>query len=562
MIKNTDIRNKFLCYFPAIVVVLCICSTFIMQGLICNDELQSLLLRLNSFWTLVSTTFIDEFKKGRWIRALAPFNLSLGFPTCNIYLNRIVQVAMLLFSFALFGYFLNKVFRNKKFSLMVIAVLLCFLPVAFEHSLPNSFIALVTVPMIMLLLALLAFLKYIETGSTRYWVVSAVLFFLSLLGYEFLIVYVLLFPILSFSQKREKVISMRLILIQSLPVIAVSIIYIAGYFISNWIFPTLYPGTQLGFISVGNSLSIIFTLFKSSLPGYYLFNFKYISYIFSINGSMLSLNSLFSVKIILLLVCLPFIFYTLMDEWSNHEIKNKTSMILIIVFGLFFAVFPAVSISISVLYQHMVSPSKYVGLPLSSFMYFASVFTGCFILWITTGRVKKHSARIFVSILLTVAAVAVQFENNLFAEEQNRNYTRIENIQKLFQTKILRQYDSCTVASEDLFQRNHLLAVNAEYWTEFTKTLGLNMNVVQGTNGEINIFVQSDNCFVVKKDNKITVITYKKLSGFHPVKIGEHLFATAEFVKVPIVSDNSIHYWKYNFNTGKGGELIPIVGGE
>ena len=407
-IKQFTLNNKFLCLCLSVISLL-ISKPIIMQGIICNDELQARYYRNIGFINLLQHNFFNEIRMGRPMRALAALNAALGFTSNELYIYRGIQVIILLISIILFGYLLYKLFGEKEFSIFTSISIALFLPITFELSVPNAFNGLVAIPMIFLLLSFIIYIEYIERNKKRLIIISMILFFIAMLGYEFIVTFCILFPIIYISKLPKKERNIKTFIRSGIIPCGLGLIFIVLMLGTQKIVGSQYEGAQVGFVSFKSSFDIIWTLFKTSLPGYYMFNSKY-QYLFNIYSgfsmpiskgnisqvmsqgapifeklNLLGKDTLtFFVENVLymrVILLLSLVFIVFLMLFNKSKMNKKSFVIFPAIVGFIYMILPSLPNSVAKLYQGNVTSDNFTGLPVTYFLFMSSMFTICYIVW-------------------------------------------------------------------------------------------------------------------------------------------------------------------------------------
>lgn len=572
-IKKCIYNNKVLCMSLSSITVL-IAKPIFMQGIICNDELQARYYRNIGFFDLLKHNFYNEIRMGRPMRALAALNATLGFTSNNIYIYRTTQIIVLLISIILFGYLLYKIFDQKEFAIFTTIMIGLFLPITFEHSVPNAFNGLVAIPMIFLIISLILYCKYIERNNKKILVLSMVLFFIAMLGYEFIVTFCVLFPLLYIAKIPKKERSVRILLNKSILPCGLGGIFIILMLGTQKIVGSQYEGAQIGFVSFTSSAHIIWMLLKTSLPGYYLFNSKY-QYLFNIySGSnvallegninqIMSSGASFLEKIELLVkdtlalftynlsnvriaVLLILVFIVLFMLFKKSSKQNKSTILFPIVIGIVYMILPSLPNSVSKLYQGNITPDNFTGLPVTYFLFVSSMFTICYIIWNLLKKIKNKKIIIIIITLICVYSIPLQGMNEAFSTEQNYNYNRLLSIEKLFNTNTVKNMNNQSIYAPDLYNQKNLLYVHDGYWEKYSDLIGLKLKISkekQYSNENFTIFYQNDNYFVLNGGNEIVILSEKRLSGVYPIKISNQQYISCDMKNETL--DSGLYCYKF-----------------
>jgi fucose 4-O-acetylase-like acetyltransferase len=535
-IRDIVYSNKLISFSSIIIILIC-SSPLFKQGIILNDELQAKFRRMDGFISSMHKGIEIELYQGRPMRFMAAINNSMGFMNTNIYVYKSIQIFVLLCTIALFSFFISKLINNKRFGLFVGVLMLIYLPVTFEHAVPNAFITLTLIPMIWLILSFLVYISYIEKGNKSKLVISMFLFYSSMLGYEFIVTYVLVYPIIYLIKAKNYDFTLKMIIKENIIPCLVGLSYIIMIFVTQSFFKTNYSGVSIKFVSIRSSYEIIKTLFKSSLPGYYLFNGKY-QYLFNIYNNKLNiLENFINLNSFLLAVALIIVLIFTLFSVKKRNIGKVVLLkdIYVIFVGLIYMIIPALPISISALYQGNVNESNFTSLPVNFYLYCAGIFILCFIIWRTLQYVKYKQITILIIILITIYAIPIHSMNLVMAQKQNTNYNRLLSIEKLMDTNLIKRLNYQSIEANDFYATKDSLSIHEGYWSNYAQLKDLNISFLNSKNDEkstdspIRIILQDDDKFVLISDKELAVASLKKIDGIKPVKITESKYMIAEF---------------------------------
>lgn len=500
--------------------------TLIRSGIICNDELQTRLLRQQGIGHFIQENFKIALENGRVLGGLVETRL-LGFVSNSRYLYRAVDVFLILLSFTLFGVLMYLLSKNKNFACFTSVLLTLFLPVTFEHTVPNAFVGLLAGPAILLILSLIIYILYLKTGKKYLLLASMALYILSMMQYEFIVTYCLLFGILSCWEhyQRERRLDIRKAVRKMLIPLCCTLVYIAVYFSIQIFFPSNYAGNEIGFVSISSSLKIILTLAKSSLPGYFLFNTKYQWLSQAYNGS-LTLENVMVLRILLCGASLVFILKRLATG------SNGKRLFLPCFSGvcLLYMTAPSLPNSIAKLYQGGVNESSFTALPVTFFLYFASVALVSAILWNLLCRLKVNGQAVVILIVLFLG-LNVQVMNEGLSKEQLKNYNNLVFIERAINSSVFDSLRGKDIYSQDIFKTQNLLAIHDSYWTEYALTRGMALNLLNAEGNQEQIQLLSDDYqyIVLRYKDKLAVVSDVMLSGPHCIKTGTDSFSILYF---------------------------------
>lgn len=539
--------------FIAVLLVALTMLPLLFQGIMCNDELQTRYWRELGIPELFKHYFSVASAGGRIIGGFVDVRV-ISFITKNMYINRFVDILLIVTSVILFAYFVYRIHGNKYFSFFIGIMLMVCLPVTFEHGVPNAFVAVTVIPSMLVLGAMLLFWKSLCDGKKRYLALSMLLYLIAMMQYEFVVTYVLMmyFLILKYQFGNGKINWLEAFGQAIIPT-AVALFYIVLYFVMQSINASGYAGNTVGFVSVASSLKILYVLAKSSLPGYFLFNEKY-RYLKQVYCEQYENITLLIAILILIVVCLFILCMHLFGNRDRGKKAWKWNLSEMAVAAVFMVV-PSLPNAISALYQGNVTESFFTWLPVSYFLYFAAVFLICSVLWNIFQYCNKYML-IICSIVIACYVGQIQYMNYINANQQHKDFTRLLAIEKMFDMQLWNQFNGMEAFSEDVYETRNLLAVHDTFWSQYLQKNGLSINVRQGSvEGAFNIYFPNDEYFLLT-DGKAGVLCSETQLQQEPV------FEMTEGQTVVLQLGDSVEdsgFYLYGFRIdGSSGAEIPV----
>lgn len=502
------------------ILIILIAAPMMIQGIIINDELQSRFWSMQGFKSFFIHYFNEWQKQGRLIMAVpATVSMYLSFITCNREIFRLFSIIGILLNVILFGMLLYKLFRNRLFSIFTGISFLVFLPITFEHAAPNAFVNLFSIPFSFLLISLILFINYLEKGGKGSAIISCVLLFMALSGYEMFIMFTPLYFLLILHIIPRSDISFKNLFSKLVWPAMTSSFYLIIYFLLRKLMHSSYEGNQIYF-TIHGFLDIVKQLFKSSIPGYFLFNRKY-EYLFNVYSS--GGYKLLNMRIILILI-----FYAgiLIDIFkSGLSIRNKNQSfwydVVVVLSGIVFTIIPTFLNAISKMYQQNVNAENFIALPVTYFNYFFMIFTICYAIWQIIKKINRKSIYGLVIILLSVYCIPIQAMNDTFSRIQSKDYDRMITIEQFLGTNVMKNLNNNSILSSDLYIQKNALSINEGYWRDFAKIKELNLDISGKNEGQnISISYPNDKYFQISAGEFIVILSKQSLSGKElPVKI-------------------------------------------
>ncbi len=536
-------------------ILLLVMIPIIKQGIILNDEVQMYQFRLQSWFSLLLRNIGEEIRMGRPLRILAAFNAALSFLTKNIYLNRIIQCGYIFAGFFSFGYFTYKLLNNRQFSIFVTMFIILFFPITFEHATPNAFNGLVFIPMTELFLSLTLYCNYLDTHKKQTLYCAVGLFIPALLGYEFMITFI---PLYGLTYMYKSYIQNQFEIKKVLRAVGVcgiiGIVFVAMLLITSKLCQGEYEGAQLGFVSVESSFSIIWMLFMSALPGYWITNDKY-QYLFNIFQQ----NSGVTLRNVLLIAIVFIALLTLIKirKPIACTMTQKQSLFhfSVLAAGTIYCFFPSFANAVSKIYQGNVTSEHFSALPVSSFLYLFTCFTICYAVWVILQKVKnRNSIALVCATVITLSAFPVQCMNSVLAQEQHRNTERFVKMNALFETNTLKKLSYNTIYAPELYETQNALAIHQGYFEDVAEQNGIESIAIISESEEncnVTLFETGVNQWTVTTGDEAVILSEYRLDGEVGVILSS---ALCEFVEVSDQGRDGDFYY-YHFKKDDAGSL-------
>lgn len=502
-----------------ITIVISVMYPILHQGIICNDELQ---LRLYGQMGL-KTLFVDVIKneylnKGRCLAILGNLKF-VTFFSDNIYIFRTVEVLVILFGMALYGYLAYRLTESKTFGIGLSCVTLAMLPITFEHAIPNAFVITIWQPAILMMLSILSFLKYLRDRRTRDLVLCCLLYLWAMFLYEFIVTYVFIYFLIHWLKRQEEPSNKKkwMELIQAeIPIIATACLYLALYMAQRIIFPSTYKGNQLGFDSIASVWSILKMLFLSALPGYYTFSNKKYRYLFRIYKEKSILELAIEPQIILTFLGIAYLLFLL---WYCSDKKQKCGRLIktfwVCAVAFLYAFLPALPNGISRMYQGAVTPNSFTSLPVSLYLYLSIMFGLGYFIWQVLHGVNCRWVVIGVACIISILTCSIQITNGVFSGQQYKDYNRLVAMENVLSSRYMQNYEGKIFAAPSFYETRNLLAVENDHWSKFANLYhDIDVDNAENLQG-YNYFmtIQEDNTVLLETPTKMYLLCSKEASG-------------------------------------------------
>lgn len=519
-------------------------------GVIHNDEVIVLSAREQGFLNLLEQGIRTELGQGRPMRIMAAFNQSLGFMFSNMVLNRIFQSLIIMLSLLMGGGMIYKLYNNVCLGILVPIIFLAFLPYTFESAVPQAYVGLTVIPIIELFVSIIYYIEYLEKGQKKKWITSIAFYVLSMLGYEYMITFVIVFPIL-FIFKGEGLANWKKFTIQIGLYACLGGGYLLGMFGTKILLPGDYQGTSIKIVSLQSSMEIIVNLIKSAVPGYFIQSGKYsFLYKYYTGNSLkeyllqlLTLQNLLSLRNILIVFWFLIVAYFFKKDNIDGTINYRVWPTVMI--GMAYIIIPLLPNSISEMYQGNVGENAFVSLPVSFITSFIIALLLCVVAFSIYQYLNKTIILYFFSAAVLFLSLSVQVMNECFMVESADNFERYSNIEKLMGSSILDKYENKKVAASDLYETRNTLAIRDGYWSEYIQShFGKQIDFENVETAEIELYYVEDNYFCLIDAETIVILSPQPIMGEHGVKVSKDKYELYNF-KESLVDNGLFCYTFY-----------------
>ena len=478
------------------------------QGIMCGDELTTRFNAMNGFGFFLKSFMQEQLSKGRTLAIVVALPSYLGFLFSGNECFRVVQIISIFLDVFLFSYLVNKLLKDKYFSVFLGVFLVAFLPISFENTAPNAFCTLFNFPFAFLLLSYIFFLDYIDNKNISKMFISMILLFVSEMCYEAFIALTPIYLFILLYRMNIKQELKKIVVYLSIPFFT-SCLYLVTYILCSKIYVSNYAGNQLGISDIKGTIAIIGHLFKAAIPGFFIWGSDKYRFLLKIFWNF-TVAEVFRVGILVI----SFI-YILFNLFGKRNL-NKTEMIWkkhvgVIISGIICMILPSLPIAVSEMYQGAVGENGFVALPVTYFSYYFAVLVICYIVWFL---LKDNWKMVVAAICICVILIGIQFSNGVFSQEQNRNFNRLEQMENCLKTDMFKWFGNTEFVSEDMFKTINSMAFYDSYWTQFSAYCG---NGAIISNKEVsdkqNRIYYRDNKIYVWYNNELYIFTYDTIMG-------------------------------------------------
>lgn len=249
-------------------------ASFVTTGVVNNDALMSHLYSVYK-----PLLYNRNVQQGRVVNYFLSYPLGLILHASeNFYVARISDYCFIMFSMCSLGFLYYKFFHRFTFSCLSICISLVMLPITFEHTIPQAYCGFALYFSIFIV-AVLLFLKWIETEKRYLLVLSLLMNFYILFMYETYITFMPLYLVAAWHALPVENRKLKDIFCMIKYHIFMAVFYLIIYVGMRFMIPSQYEGNAVGSLSLVNIGRVLKQLIFASIPGYYWTNVKY-RYIF------------------------------------------------------------------------------------------------------------------------------------------------------------------------------------------------------------------------------------------------------------------------------------------
>ena len=539
---------------------------FIGTGVVNNDELMR---HLN----VVYEPLLRErsFEQGRVLGYYLkyPFR-SLFYFSVNFYLFKIRDFSFIILSLVSLSVLYYKLFHKFSFSCLTACIGLAFMPVTFEHTLPQAYCECAIYASI-IIGAVLLFIQWLEKGKKGYLLTSLFVNFYMLFCYEIFIVLMPIYAVAAWHTLPKERKNIRNIVCAVKYHIGISVLYLMVYTGMRYFFPSSYDGNSFGSLSVVSIFRVLKQLILASLPGYYCLNAKY-RYIFREFSNYEAILSGGGVKAVIVrnadlgVVCFGIILFVALVMVLNNvhifEMRNTNCGVAATIgISMGFVVLPLLPFAISVRYQSLVNASNYISVTAVYFSYLAVVFLISYLVWEITVRLGKKATFILLTVIV-LSSMGIQMMNHVIESRQEETANRVKMIEEVFKTDIVGRLEEMEVDATDLYETIDALGfendeVTDGYWTLFSRYYGHDITLKSKSDGSIaSMFYKKEKqggLVGIRIDSSYYVLTTERQADPKAVKIGDNQYMIASFNQYTI--DHGMYIYAYII---VGDRLLPV----
>lgn len=521
-IRMTCKRDR-LFLFAFIVFLITIIVPLCREGVIIHDELQYRFWMYSGYWNTAKTVARINIEQGRMLATpIQALLLGLGYLSQETFIFKIVQILFLALTVVAFYILLQRLFQNRNFSLFCGLSIAAFLPVTFEHTMPNAYVTLF--PLWLLFFSMILFWDWLEGRNFGKLLVSMIFFFVTMCSYEAFVVYVAAYVLMVVYKRglRRGLCAWQ----ELLPPVAVCVLYLISYWAARQIYPSHYVGNQISLADPAAILRTAFGLFRSSFPGVILTVPKY-HYLLRIYrhitpddvARLFLLTGAYAVMVVILFRSSA----KSSSPAARHPAFTGACLLLL-------TLLPMLPMAITVHYQEIYATESYWGVPPSYFGYYSATLFCCALLWLICKKLPQKAAPwIFILCALAIL-IPTQLMSGEFAEENEKNFQRLETIEEMVKSSIIQNLAGDTICTTDLFQTRNALAIDDSYWMEYTAASGKMIQIVnqEGTAADDRLYFD-DTRFYIWHGTALCVLSKEPLSGYSATPYLADTYLTVDY---------------------------------
>lgn len=486
---------------------------------------------------------------------LNPVLLIFAYISSNKIIFGAITVLTIASNVGFFGMFLYKIFKNKNFSFFTMSLFIVSITAWAEYSLPNAYSVYFGIPISMLFISLILFIDYLEKEKIRYLISSAVLFFICLTIYELFITFTPLFLVLTIWKYKD----IKNIIKKSFLPILSGVIFLTLYVVLSSLATVNYEGTTLDTSNILGSIIVLVQLANSAMPGYTLFNIKYLRTLIANFDLSLILN--------ISMILLPIITFTGIKYFKNHageKLKSsKVANVYIIFVAIAYMFLPSLPIALSQRYANppIIHPGGLVAYTPTYFITFAVIFLISFILW-KIFAMGKRRLNIVIIALISLYTIPIFIMNTNIMDVQAKQYDSFIYRESFFSTQTAKDVLTGKTLYSNTFKNydlNPYIGMELDGYFEYYITLNIPdskyiANIPADIPADAAVLYFDGNIFTLKYGDDIYVLSGRRLKGIHPVQISEKEFLAGDFTYSK--KDNELFLARFTLIDN---ELVPAI---
>lgn len=246
-----------------LIVAIVVVFPFLTTHYVTQDDSQVALLG----WRDVARSLFESARiSGRFYYIFSSWFGWIPYAVDDFAYFKTLQLVALLGNFAALYFLASKVGRSTSFALLALLIALVTTQSRWEHNLVAAYPWAFSTSLTLAMAAVGLFVEYLDGARKWKQLLSAALFFLSLLTYESFLLYALIFALLARPRRQGVGHGLAVTLRAIWPHAALASLYLAAYVGFRVAFPTLYGGTRIRF-APSAVVAVWKTFGRSALPG-------------------------------------------------------------------------------------------------------------------------------------------------------------------------------------------------------------------------------------------------------------------------------------------------------
>jgi len=464
-------KNRILPFLILLVIVITL-YPLLFTHLVINDDILHQLntYRIGYINNVMRAILVNN--QGRLYFFSAIWALLPHLIQSNIYL-KFIQIAALSSNLFLLALFIRCLIKSNFAAWMTILLGFGLMQNSWEHNPVTALPGFPTIPISILLLSYIVFIKYFEKKHFKYLLLSLIFYIISLLSYEIFILFLPIYGLIGLYKTSSMRKSIKLIL----PYIYATFLYLGCYIVFKLITKNSYPG-----VTVNNHLDLI-RIFKTfwqlsitSLPTFYFFNKKY-HYLLNIYSESIypfgslrylvdSIQVSWIIKSVLVFACS----YILFVKKSYKVVRM--SILLPFIFATYIFI-PNFLISLTTHYQSAVIEDTQLGMPSTYFSYLAVVLFYVVVLqffknYFNPLRFKHRVVFIIILLILSVSSFIVDYTNYHITLYQTKLKYKWVLVDDFIQSKEFAKVPTnTTIYAPSLWDSFGSLGIHESYWSDY-----------------------------------------------------------------------------------------------
>ncbi|HPL05149.1 MAG TPA: hypothetical protein PLG05_08225 [Bacteroidales bacterium] len=440
--------NKLIWFLFAITIIVTI-APFFKIGFTTADDLENYISYL--YGSVVPESWIYARDAGRFYFIITKPLYSLPYVGDSFIFTKIIQHFSLLLSYAMVAVLIKKIFNSREIALLLFLVLLMATPITANYHMP--FIAYpfyFTFSFAVLISAVLLFIKYTETNKYKFLILSAIIFFVSLLFYETYLLFLFFFCIWLFVRNIKQsggvknFFKSKTTYKEIIPFASAGLLYLILYFGFRMLLENegdIYSGSSFAQnFSWANFVSVLYKLTQTVFPLYiFNLNLEYINRIdLSFNSGVTSFISILKntelntiVNVAIQLAIFIYLFLRL------KNISGYKKLTLGILFSLLFAFLSHSVLAMAEKYN-TVEAATIKGYVTSYYSYFGvwlAILLFAIIIYklVKKNKYIKYTTIVLFSVAFAYVSIVTSYSNRIMArgwEQSQIRFTAIDEMMK------------------------------------------------------------------------------------------------------------------------------------